>query len=1392
MVPALIRPHPLTARDQRTEEFPEGLTLAEMVAVYWPGGVAREYVVVFVGNRQVPAEYWARVRPKAGVMVRMALTLGGGDGDKQMLGLVAMIALSIVAPMAGAAIFGAGTFGATAFAVGVTIVGSLAIGALFKPPAPTAVAKSPQESATYALTGQSNQVTPYGVVPRAYGTNRIFPLVAASPYAGAEGPNHYLYMLMDCGYGPLEIEQLRIGDTGIENFSDVQYDIHPAWRAGDALTLYKTDINNESFNITCTAGHPQIRVTTPNTSHITCEFACPRGLVTFDDRGNRQQAFVDIALGFRPLGSTGAFVPLDAVKVSTARQVSTVLNVGPKTAFAHKYVPTAEAKYWSVNNPYALGFFAGDTSLRVCVVGMNDVELGRVFAGDTIYFLGNPYAVTAVGPLSPGGGGLRFTDVFIDPPLSAAGMGQPPRPGFGSASATPGLIAQSVQCPLTRSAPTGEFRVLDSTAEPLYFSVGWDVAPGQYEVQVTRLTPDNTLTTVANDLAWLQLRSASDRPPIATREPHTIIEMKIKANDQLSGVISNLNCIATAVLPVWDDEAGAFVERPTRNPAWAYLDVLRGNAALRPLADARIDFDSLRAWAAYCDADVPNGINGFTEQRVCFDHVVDYSTTTFSTLQSIASAGRATPTIRDGKHAVLVDEEQTVPVQLFTPRNSWGFNGTRSYVTEPNGLRVKFIDPNSWQESEVVIYAAGYNENNAATFEELKLLGVTRYSQATRDGRYMKAQAMLRREQFTIQCDIESLIATRGDLVVVQHDVLQVGGESSRIASVSGASITLVDPFGTLAPGRYGVRLRLRDGTITPPIEATPSAPDTFMLSSVPTPAPAAGDLLAWGTLGIEAGEYLVKNIAPGPDFTATISLVEVARDIYHADTGFIPAYVPPAGARPEGMVGLPAPTNLTAQQVDKTVGRQPYADVVLNWDAPSGAAYHHYRVARIDPVSGVETAVAESLVTSALVAQNVWLLGPGAVDDITRYSVIGVDVIGNASQPATIDVQLADPRFMPDAPGFLSSNLHDKTTTLTWIAPAETNNPGNGQVMGFEIRWAPFGTPALWGTASRVTEIVPWNTTTATVPSRNGAYLVKAVTASGIECEQPAVTVTAVDNLVIQDVVDTFRFNPEWIGHHDGTEIDAGGRLVLQKDASSGAYIPFGVFYSHVREAFNQLVQLRINALSQAFGASSVSFMDRWVPLSVADPLAGAIRGVDWDVSVWVFASRTPYVMADWVPLSLAVPLELIPEFNRADWRPVLHGEYIARACAFAVVLQSQQPTVTPVVQSAGADIDFPERTESYADIAVPAGGLDFLFTWPFVFPPSVAVDLQGAAVGDRVVRGAVGTGGFHVQVMNGATGVPGVLDIHANGVGRLLAADGGGGAAARGFDTGYSEGFN
>ena len=70
-------------------------------------------------------------------------------------------------------------------------------------------------------------------------------------------------------------------------------------------------------------------------------------------------------------------------------------------------------------------------------------------------------------------------------------------------------------------------------------------------------------------------------------------------------------------------------------------------------------------------------------------------------------------------------------------------------------------------------------------FEGLEVFGVTDAALAWRHGRYWLAAARLRPETYTLGVDIEHLIAQRGDLVHVQHDVPLWGYGSGRITAVT-------------------------------------------------------------------------------------------------------------------------------------------------------------------------------------------------------------------------------------------------------------------------------------------------------------------------------------------------------------------------------------------------------------------------------------------------------------------------------------------------------------------------------------------------------------------------------------------------------------------------------
>ncbi len=97
--------------------------------------------------------------------------------------------------------------------------------------------------------------------------------------------------------------------------------------------------------------------------------------------------------------------------------------------------------------------------------------------------------------------------------------------------------------------------------------------------------------------------------------------------------------------------------------------------------------------------------------------VRDFAASVWDTLSDIASAGFAAPSQIDGKWGVVIDEDKTVPIQHFTPRNSWDFSFERTYPDKPNGWRIRFVnEANSYHDFCQALFAASGTEAPAKAF----------------------------------------------------------------------------------------------------------------------------------------------------------------------------------------------------------------------------------------------------------------------------------------------------------------------------------------------------------------------------------------------------------------------------------------------------------------------------------------------------------------------------------------------------------------------------------------------------------------------------------------------------------------------------------------------------
>lgn len=769
-LPVVVRRHPFDPEVQHLVVEP-GTTIAAVIERAELPDSYRPFLRVVVDDRVVPQELWAMARPKAGTVLYVAVVpQGGGGGGKNPLATILSIALVITvaafAPAVGGFItssLGITASAAVTTAIGaaaISLAGSLLINALVPPPKAQSLEFGGLGPTAYQITGTSNRTNAYGPIPRVFGRRRIYPVVAARPFTESQGDDQYLRLLLCAGYGPLKISDIRIGQTPISQFDNVEIQVLEGGPAGwvsstpsqhsvNAVTLYTNTVREETLSIELEPQDWQSRFTALEANEAIVDVTLPKGLVRYDDGGNPTDRYFAAEVQWRPAAG-GSWTSVADISKTAASQSA--------------------------------------------------VRLSRK---------------------------ITFT------------------------------------------------------------------SSGQYEIRVRRVTETGTSREV-DQAYWTALRTIVWRNPV--REPGVcLIAIRIKASEQLNGVPDQISCIAESWLPTWS-QAGGWTWTLTRNPAWAYLDIMRRRGREILLDDDRIDLVGIRAWAGACNVTAPNAYEPYWQ----FDGVVEGGSI-FEAMKTIASHGRASFTLKDGRYSVVRDVEQTVPVQHITPRNSWGYTGRKSFIDLPDALKVRFTNAaKGYVEDERIVYDDGRNEANATRFETIEMPGCTSATQAWREGRYHLAVGQLRPEEHSVQMDVEALRCTLGDLVRFSYDTISIGSGSGRLTGVeingSGqvTGLRLDGPVVMDSVTSYAVRVRRIDGT-SQVLSVVTQAGERGVLS-LPTPiplssAPEEGDLFMFGEASRESAPMLVKRIEPGPDLTVTLSLVDAQPGVWTADQDQIPDF---------------------------------------------------------------------------------------------------------------------------------------------------------------------------------------------------------------------------------------------------------------------------------------------------------------------------------------------------------------------------------------------------------------------------------------------------------------------------------------------------------------------
>lgn len=870
-----------------------GMTVAEHLReLGWKTGSLNARVMI--DDRVIEYAEWEYAVPQAGqAFVTRIIPLGGGGKDLfRLVAMVGVIALAFAAPaLIGMTGFAGAILATTPGAAGlitaaVSIAGTLALTALIPPARPRLNDLTGSNlSPTLSLTGSSNQFAPYAPIPRVYGRHRVYPPLASRTFTEIVGADQYLRCLFCFGYGPLDLEDFKIGQTPLDQFDDVELELRYGYPDDLPLTLFPNDVFEDALSILLTTTFTT-RNSQPDAAELSVDVTFPGGVGELTQQFGFLPLPVSIWVEYRKVGDTTWIPLIDVAKaatkttafpgsnndlVFTARSVGTVGN-----SITVQFLPVIDPHLPLSTNvvvstlgipPSVKAAPTININFRPGVATANQVKTA-IEAHD----LANSAILVALAPANTGTGTIPIK-VPVYPDRNTNWIFQL----SGGKNVVPAFVAQGPtqkQLRLSRRFP------VDSI--------------GEYEVRVrtTNPGPQQPGSIVLDQVYWTALRTIQANPP-TLKSGICWAALRIKATGQLNGTIEQFNAIATSVLLDWDADSGQWITRATSNPASIYRDVMQGSANRRPKTDSQMDLVQIQAFHE------KNTAEGFN-----FNAVIDFRTTVKQLRQDVLAAGRATYHLRDMLFSVLFETVQEVGVAAITPRNSSGFTWSKRFLEIPHALRIRYVDEQSdYRQNERIIYADGYDKTNASIFEDGEAgLGVTHPTQVFKMKKRELAEAILRADDYGVKMDFEHLQFGRGDRVDVQHDTVLFAISSARIleGTVNDASLIIslyFDEPVILEAGKiYGVRIwKASGGSCVGRADVAAAEIRTTTLTFA-TPIPdsigvAVGDLFTFGLFGQEAVACVVKAVRPGPDYTATISLVDYAPAIMTADQIPIPPY---------------------------------------------------------------------------------------------------------------------------------------------------------------------------------------------------------------------------------------------------------------------------------------------------------------------------------------------------------------------------------------------------------------------------------------------------------------------------------------------------------------------
>ena len=510
------------------------------------------------------------VQPNDKILYTPVVQGGGGGGGKQIMGMVAMIALAVVAPMAGQALAGMAFESAliTSYSVvtaayyvglvGTMIVGSLLISAVLGGNASQSITASTieTESTTYSWSGIQTSRDLNKPIPVLYGTHALGGTVINSRFY-YNGSDDWIATQLALCHGEIEnitSDNIKINESKYSTFITQDSDNGRfQFRTGKFDQSIMTGYSDSNYNNGAVSRQVKYNVpytftsTSTNMDFFRLHFEFPQGLYAIDTgSGSKYEQTVILRAKYRKVGTSTWY---------------DIYNYDPKGTMEYKYTykewVLVHPNYYNTNAYYYAAYYDSPYEWVSKEFWSSNPNAPQP-SGTIIHF-----NKTSEYRYNPSANFVPSTDITF--------------------------IARSAVALKKYLEP------LDKFGKPITLEAG------QYEFQVTRITADtpedNQYIQTDSHVRFLEEINTAD----INYGGVALLGIDLKATDQLSNSRPNFVTTCTRKPLLLNG-----VYRDSTNPAWICLDVLTNKHYGMGMSFDDIDLNSFTQWAGFCDGNIAN------------------------------------------------------------------------------------------------------------------------------------------------------------------------------------------------------------------------------------------------------------------------------------------------------------------------------------------------------------------------------------------------------------------------------------------------------------------------------------------------------------------------------------------------------------------------------------------------------------------------------------------------------------------------------------------------------------------------------------------------------------------------------------------------------------------